>query len=178
MTVHYRFLVMAGLAATSLGLLGASAPAQPNPRADAATQQTVSDIRGVGTAMWHWYKDEVAPKRSESAHEKAEEESHAAAVDFSKVPVISAADLTKVLVPKYIPAIPEKDGWGHPYEFRLNTRDADAINVMAVRSGGQDGRFSGDTYKIGAFPADDRDQDITWIDGYFARWPEKAKPGR
>ena len=48
--------------------------------------------------------------------------------------MISREDLAKILVPKYIPAIPETDGWGHPYEFRLNTQDADAIAVMAVRS--------------------------------------------
>ena len=175
MPVHYRFLIMAGLAATSLGLLGASAPTQPT---DAATQQTVVDVRAVGTAMWHWYKEVEEPKRSESAHKKAEEKSHATSVDFKEVPVISRKELTALLVPKYIPAIPEKDGWGHSYEFRLNTQDPEAVNVMAVRSGGQDGRFSGDTYEIGAFPASDHDQDITWIDGYFARWPEKPKPGR
>jgi hypothetical protein len=176
MNVRYRFLIMAGLAASAVGLLGVAAPSQPAPTE--ATQQTITDVRAVGTAMWHWYKEEQAPKRSESAHKKAEEESHATSVDFSQVPVISREDLTALLVPKYIPAIPEKDGWGHPYEFRLNTQDPDAIHVMAVRSGGQDGRFSGTSYKIGAFPANEPNQDITWMDGYFARWPEKAKPGR
>lgn len=172
MSVHYRFLILAGLAATSLGLLGASAPTQPT---DAATQQTIVDVRAVGTAMWHWYKEVEAPKRSESAHKKAEEKSQATSVDFKEVPAISRKELTALLVPKYIPAIPEKDGWGHPYEFRLNTKDPEAVNVMAVRSGGQDGHFSGSAYTIGAFPSNDHTQDIAWIDGYFARWPDNAK---
>jgi hypothetical protein len=172
MTLRYRFLILASLAAASLGLLGASAPTHPN---DAATQQTIVDVRAVGTAMWHWYKEVEEPKRSESAHKKAEEASHATAVDFNAVPVISRQELAALLVPKYIAAIPEKDGWGHPYEFRLNTQDPDAVNVMAVRSGGQDGSFSGSSYTIGAFPANDHTQDIAWIDGYFARWPDNAK---
>ena len=97
MPVHYRFLIMAGLAAISLGLLGASAPTQPT---DAATQQTIVDVRAVGTAMWHWYKEVEEPKRSESAHKKAEEKSHATSVDFKEVPVISRKELTALLVVK------------------------------------------------------------------------------
>jgi hypothetical protein len=29
-----------------------------------AQKRTIIDIRNVGTAMWTWYKDEVAPRRS------------------------------------------------------------------------------------------------------------------
>jgi hypothetical protein len=177
MKVRNGFLLMAGLALTSVSLLTAAAP-PPAAHGDAATKQTITDTRKVGTAMWHWYKDQVASKRTEESHQKAESESKATTVDFAEVPVISREELAKVLVPKYIAAIPEKDGWGHPYEFRLNTQDANAIRVMAVRSAGKDGRFSGSAYEVGAFSPADPDQDIVWIDGYFARWPEaqgKAK---
>jgi hypothetical protein len=176
MKVRNGFLLMAGLVLTSVSLLAAAAP--PPVHGDAATRQTVTDTRNVGTAMWHWYKDQVAAHRSEESHKKAEDESKITSVDFAAVPVISREELAKVLVPKYIAAIPEKDGWGHPYEFRLNTQDPDAIRVMAVRSAGKDGQFAATVYEVGAFPPADLDQDITWMDGYFVRWPqakEKAK---
>ncbi len=177
MNVRKQFLLMAGLALTSVSLLAAAAPA-PAVHGDAATRQTITDTRNVGTAMFHWYKDEVAGRRSEESHKKAESESKATTVDFAAVPVISREELAKILVPKYIAAIPEKDGWGHPYEFRLNTQDANAIRVMAVRSAGKDGKLASTVYEVGAFPPADLDQDITWMDGYFVRWPqakEKAK---
>lgn len=175
MSLRKRFAVMTGLTLASMSLLAAAAPPT---HGDAATKQTVTDTRNVGTAMWHWYKDEVASKRTEESHKKAEDESKTTSVDFAAVPVISRAELAKILVPKYIAAIPEKDGWGHPYEFRLNTQDANAIRVMAVRSSGKDGHFAGTVYEVGAFPPADHDQDITWMDGFFVRWPqgpEKAK---
>ena len=140
-------------------------------------KQTIQEIRSVGTAMWHWYKDEVAGKRSEASHKKAEAQAKdATSADMTEVPVISRQDLARILVPKYIAAIPEKDGWGHAYEFHLNTTDPEALRVMGLRSGGRDGKFSGDVYQIGAFAPSEFDQDISWVDGYFVRWPQ-AKPG-
>jgi hypothetical protein len=144
-----------------------------------AQKRTVIDIRNVGTAMWNWYKEEVAPRRSPESHKKAEQESQTKKeVDLQRVPVISREDLATVLVPKYIAAIPEADGWGNPYEFRLNTRDANAIVVMALRSAGKDGQFSGTTYRISSFEPSEFAQDISWMDGYFARWPQKSENGR
>ena len=128
--------------------------------------------------MWNWYKVEVAPRRSPESHKKAEQESQTKEVDFERVPVISREDLAVILVPKYIAAIPEEDGWGHPYEFRLNTKDANAIVVMAVRSAGKDGQLSGSHYSVGGFEPSEFDQDIPWMDGYFVRWPaeERERP--
>src|SRR4051812_8516412 len=117
--IRYRFLLMAGLVLASLGLLAAAAQANsaPQPKNDPATQQTIHDVRSVGTAMWNWYKDQMANR---PPHEHAKPADSLTA-DFSPIPVISREELAKVLVPKYIAAIPEKDGWGNPYEFRLNT---------------------------------------------------------
>lgn len=136
-------------------------------------RQTIVDLRTVGTAMYNWYKNEMEPKRSEEAHKKAEAESDAKSVDVSSVPVISREELEKVLVPKYIPSIPQQDGWGHPYDFRLNTQDPNAVRVMGVRSASRDGQFSGNVYEVGAFSPPEYDQDIVWVDGYFMRWPQK-----
>ena len=158
-----------------LALPMTSAAAAPAVHGDAATRKTSTDIRAVGTAMFQWYKLEVAPKRSEETHKKAEEAAKAKSVDIGSIPAISREDLAKILVPKYIAAIPEKDGWGHPYDFHLATGDPQAVTVMGIRSAGQDGTFSGTVYEIGAFPPADTAQDISWVDGYFARWPESPK---
>jgi len=171
MSLRNGFLVMTGLALASVSLLAAATPAA-GPSSSDPTKKTIADTRNVGTAMWSWYKDQAASRRSEESHKKAQEDTKTTSVDFTAVPVISRQDLAKILVPRYIAEIPETDGWGHPYEFRLNTQDPDATLVMAVRSAGKDGHFSGDVYEIGAFPPADLDQDITWIDGYFARWPD------
>lgn len=144
-----------------------------------AQKRTVIDIRNVGTAMWEWYKEEVAPKRSPESHKKAEElAAQTKEVNFQRVPAISREDLAAILVPKYIASIPEADGWGNPYEFRLNTRDANAIVVMAVRSAGKDGQFSGSHYSVSGFERSEYNQDIPWMDGFFVRWPEKPANSR
>ncbi|MFL6195630.1 MAG: hypothetical protein ACJ75H_15750 [Thermoanaerobaculia bacterium] len=160
---------LALLALASLSPAFAAPPAQADAE---ATKTTVRDIRNVGTAMWTWYKETMAPKRSEAAHQQAEADSKATSVSMADVPVISREDLRKILVPKYIAEIPEKDGWGHPYEFHLETRNPEATMAMGLRSAGRDGRFSGDTYEVGAFSPAEFDQDIPWMDGYFVRWPE------
>jgi hypothetical protein len=163
------FLVCASLA------LVAAAPAPPKGSPEQI--QTINDMRAVGTAMWQWYKAEVAPKRSEQTHKAAEKHSEEPQ-NMKDVPVISREDLAKILVPKYIAAIPEKDGWGHPYELHLNANDPNAVTVFGLRSGGADGKFSGDVYEIGSFPGADAKQDLVWVDGYFVRWPEADKKGK
>jgi hypothetical protein len=124
--------------------------------------------------MWQWYKSEVVSKRSEEAHKKAVAHS-SQPQNMQDIPVISRTDLAKLLVPKYIADIPDKDGWGHPYEFHLNASDPNAVTVFGLRSGGADGKFSSNVYTIGAFPDSDAKQDLVWIDGYFVRWPEAEK---
>jgi hypothetical protein len=157
--------------------LGMGLPAQAEkpgpPQGSPEQKQTIQDIRDVGTAMYAWYKAEMAPRRSAEAHHKAEEAARdPQTASLGDVPAISREELTKILVPKYLQQIPSQDGWGNPYEFHLNTSDPDALHVMGLRSAGQDGRFSPTPYEIGAFSSMDQDQDIAWMDGYFIRWPQ------
>jgi hypothetical protein len=142
------------------------------PQGSAQQVQTIKDIRNVGTAMFHWYKDQMAPRRSPEAHDSAEQAAESKSQTLADIPVISNDELAKLLVPKYIDAIPAVDGWGKPYEFRLNTQDPNAPRNMALRSAGQDGQYSGDTYEVSNFPGQEQTQDIAWIDGYFVRWPK------
>lgn len=149
-----------------------AAKAQPSMDDQVAMRQTIQDIRNVGTAMFAWYKDEMAPKVNKEGKQAVADP---ASADMSTVPVISREELAKVLVPKYIASIPEKDGWGNPYEFHLNTTDPNAEHVMGLRSAGKDGKLSGDVYVIGSFSPTETDQDIPWMDGFFVRWPEAKK---
>jgi hypothetical protein len=167
-----------GLVALLALPLAVGAAPSPMAHGDAATVKTVTDIRAVGKAMFKWYQAEVAPKRSPETHKKAEAAAKGKSVDIGAIPAISREDLAKILVPKYIAAIPEKDGWGQPYDFHLATSDPQAVAVMGIRSAGHDGTFSGTVYEIGAFPPADVDQDIAWVDGYFSRWPEGPKSAK
>lgn len=132
-----------------------------------AQAQTVSDVNKVGAAMFSWLINQVgfAPGGASPA-------AAAATVDFSLYPSIAHLQLESLLVPRYIPAVPRVDGWGHPYDFRLNTANPLAPQGVAIRSPGRDGDFSGGSYLVGSFDSDHFDEDIAWADGSFARRPE------
>lgn len=165
-----RSMKMLAVGAFALALVPVAGTASSKPVDNqAATKQTITDIRGVGTAMYNWYKDQAKQDgKGGGAPDPVQ-------VDISDVPVISRADLEKLLVPKYISHIPETDGWGNPYEFHLNVEKPNRQTVMGLRSAGRDGVFSGETYEIGGFPLDQFDQDIAWVDGFFVRWPDPKK---
>ncbi|HXO22838.1 MAG TPA: hypothetical protein VOA87_23220 [Thermoanaerobaculia bacterium] len=155
--------------AVTAGAAGAASPPTGSPE----QRQSISDLRTVGTAMFTWYSDQMhaRPKKAGGKHGKSKG-AEPKSVDVAGIPVISHDDLAKLLVPKYIVDLPSKDGWGNPYEFRLSTQDLDAQRIMAMRSGGGDGKFSGDSYEIGSFAPADQGQDLVWVDGYFSRWPQ------
>jgi hypothetical protein len=134
-----------------------------------AQRQTVADIRNVGMAMFSWLTDQVGA----GAAGQMQTEKPGKGADLTKYAPITSAALEKILVPQYIHTIPEKDGWGHPYEFYLDVAHPLAQQVMGVRSPGRDGKFSSTSYVAGGFTPEDFDEDIVWIDGYFVRWPQK-----
>lgn len=138
---------------------------------------TVADLRHVGTAMWVWLADQRGKQPGRMATE-SQGKSVPTTAPIGEVPVISHRELTKLLVPRYIASVPEKDGWGHPYEYRMNVANPHAEHPIALRSPGQDGRFSTDTYDIGGYFHDEVAQDLAWMDGYFVRWPEPKKPAK
>jgi hypothetical protein len=129
-----------------------------------AQKKTVADLRNTGTAMFSWLTDEVGAG--------AAGQSQMQTVDLAEYPVISRADLAALLVPQYIAAIPEKDGWGHPYEYHLDVKNPLAQKVMSIRSPGRDGLASDGPYTVAPFQPEDFDQDIVWSDGFFVRWPQ------
>jgi hypothetical protein len=80
------------------------------------------------------------------------------------------AELEALLVPGYLPFVPQNDAWGGAYEYRV---EAAPSYRRAVRSAGADGNFSGTLYGLGH--AVDGWEDLVWADGLGVRTPV---PGR
>ena len=162
--------------AASIGSGDGQADAARKEAADRAAQKrTVADIRNVGTAMFSWLTDQVgaaAAGQSQSDPGKPGKK-----VVIAEYPRISHAELAKILVPQYLQSLPEKDGWGHPYEFFLNVKHVTDPHVMGIRSAGRDGRFISGEYPNQGFDPDQFDEDIVWFDGYFVRWPQRPPAG-
>ena len=126
-------------------------------------------MRDAGTAMFSWVTDAVS----------AEDKAHPTATtpedyDWSRCPAISHDDLAALLVPHYIKELPSTDAWGRPWSSAWTGKATTSHHLIAgIRSSGRDGSFEGTVYQPGAFPAQDTDRDLVWIDGYFITWPSR-----
>src|SRR5215208_3810458 len=127
-------------------------------------KRTLADMRITGTAMMSWLSDQAAAAAAGAS---------ATTVDLGVYVEITRDDLAEALQPAYLQVIPQRDGWKHDFEFYLNVERTSARQVMAIRSGGQDGVSSGDVYTVTGFDPTDYDQDIVWTDGFFLRWPQR-----
>ena len=131
----------------------------------AKQKRTVADMRNTGTAMFSWLTDQVGAAAAGAA---------ATEVDLGKYASTTASDVTTVLVPQYLQAVPEKDGWKQDFHYYLETTDVLKAQIMAIGSGGRDSKFAGGKYTVTGFDPTDYDQDIVWADGFFVRWPQKT----
>lgn len=158
-----------------LCLAGTPGEAQAPAVNDAEAQKaTVMALRNVGTAMFAWFTDQVAAAAAATSAEKPTA-TNPKTISVSDYPVISATELRALLVPNYIAELPEKDGWGHALEFRLNRADPTAAHIMLIRSPGKDGTFETGSYNIGPYEVTAYANDLVWADGYFITWPMAAK---
>ena len=128
-------------------------------------RQTVADVRSLGVAIFSWLNDAV--NRGGPAHLLP----HKTTVDVADYQVLSHAQLEALLVPRYIRMLPAEDGWGHPYEVRINVNDVFASRIFFIRSPGRDGEYSTNSYTPGPFDQKDYDQDIVFADDFLVRWP-------
>ncbi len=135
----------------------------------AKQKRTVADMRNAGTAMFSWLTDQVGAAAAGAT---------ATDVDLSVAnygsPMTGGAAVSTLLVPQYLQAVPEKDGWKNSYSYYMNTANVLARTVLAVRSTGRDNKTSADAYTVAGFDPTDYDQDIVWADGFFVRWPQKT----
>lgn len=128
----------------------------------AKQKRTMADERLVGTAMMSWLTDQDTAAAAGSA----------ATFSINNYSIITPAQVVATLVPQYIQAIPERDGWGNPFDYRMNLTDPSTNQVMSIRSYGRDAVPEGDTYSSSAFQPTDYNRDIVWADGFFIRWPQ------
>src|SRR3954467_13075248 len=141
------------LVAVLFASLSASAqtPMPPQSIESARAQdQTVRALRNLGTALFSWLTDRV--EQEDTTDLVIDEGSDRACIEWllrpedsggsvrpcklaaiDRLPLISYQELSRLLVPKYIDTIPEKDGWGNPFEFRLDLRHYFNRSVMAIR---------------------------------------------
>ena len=143
-------------------------PVREPPRLDPVSrqQQTAAQILNLGTAMLSWFTDVVSAAQRSPAGGPT--------VDLTLITPITAGDLATFLTPMYIQCVPEKDGWGHPFDLRLND-DLLGTPVMSIRSPGSDGVVEGDTYDTEVFPAEDFGRDLVWSDGQYFRSPSPIR---
>jgi hypothetical protein len=151
-----------GQVAAEAAVLADGTPGAPGDSDAEKQRKTFADMRNLGSALFSWLTDQVGAAAA----------GQQTAMDLRLYPDISRAELRKLLVPAYLMEIPELDGWGHPYEIRLN-KDLMARNVMSIRSPGRDGKYSTDVYTMEEFEPADYDQDLVWTDGFFVRRPKK-----
>ncbi|MCZ6507319.1 MAG: prepilin-type N-terminal cleavage/methylation domain-containing protein [Acidobacteria bacterium] len=132
----------------------------------AKQKRTVGDIRNVGVAWFSWLTDQVGAAAAGQGY------------DFAFGTTLSAAALQSTLFPGstffYIQTVPEFDGWGNNFEYRIGTQLL-AAQVIGIRSPGRDDATSTNTYLLGPFIATDYDQDIVWADGFFVHYPAGAQ---
>ncbi len=127
-------------------------------------KRTMSDMNLVGKALMSWVTDQVGA---------------AAAGAAATVPIrdygspLPRDTLETMLVPRYLPKVPEFDAWGSAIEYRFNADNLSADRLMAIRSAGSDRIFSTDTYALGGFDPRAYAEDLVWVDGIFVRWPQK-----
>ena len=130
-------------------------------------KRTVGDLRNVGTCWMSWLTDQVGAAAAGASTPRQ--------FDLSVLGLISRQDLFQSLYVSqdffYCQDIPGFDGWGYGFEYYLNQTNLLGANVMAIRSAGRDGIFSGTTYPIGPFLATQYDADMVWADGLFIRYP-------
>lgn len=122
-----------------------------------AQLRTLEEIHRFGRALMVWFVEEVGGAALPVFRPD----------DFAPVSFDKVADL---LAPHLAALLPETDGWGRPLEFRFNLEGSLSSRRVMIRSPGRDGLFA-DPYEFGAFPWQDYDQDIVWVDGRFVRWP-------
>lgn len=133
----------------------------------AKQKRSMGQIKIVGLAMMAWLTDQAGGAAAAGA-------STVAKIDLSDIPSVTHGELTDVLVPAYIQEVPETDAWYEPYDFHLSVEDPYGQNVLAARSLGRDRIAEGTEYEVGAFEPTDYDRDLVWVDGGFARWPQKS----
>ncbi len=138
------------------------------PRLDPVARQqvTVARLQNLGAAMLSWVTDNVLIEPGRPAGGPT--------VDLTLITPIAVPDLALLLTPFYTLCVPERDGWGHSLDLRLND-DLLGTPVMSIRSSGSDGVDEGDLYDTELFVPEDFARDLVWSDGFFFQSPSPTR---
>lgn len=128
--------------------------------------KAMNDCRRVGDAMASWIVLHGGAPQSTVTGLPA-----TPTIDTVNFTPITHADLQALLVPAYLPYVPQFDGWGHPYDYFLDQANPSSPDAVLCRSSGRDGISSASSYLIGTFDVTLFNEDIVWADGNFVRWP-------
>ena len=120
-------------------------------------KRTMADIRTIATA-WEARATE-AKGYSASGY------------TFPSQPV-TYTELRSVLVPTYANPLPERDGWGQPFDFATDEAWGTLkAQTYGIRSSGSDKTFNATSYTPGEF--DKFDCDIVYGNGNFIVYPNR-----
>jgi len=166
---------MHGFAAI-LGFAAAGAilsPGNHGARDKAALARTISDIKNSGAAVEASLAGMHSARGSGGMTDATRE---ATWIDVNELSVIESSELrgrVEEPVGSHLRAhIPDKDGWGNPFEYRVELGADDEVIRVCIRSPGRDGVYEGQRYERGGFDRSQYDRDVVWADGRFIRWPE------
>lgn len=129
----------------------------------AKQKRTMADMHDVGKAMMSWLTGEVGAAAAGAGAGTLTLAEYGESLEVD--------DLRALLIPDFIPHVPDRDAWGHAYDYHLKIDDLLSGRVMLIRSPGADGVFAGSTYTFEPFIATAYREDIVWADGLFVRWP-------
>ena len=146
----------------------------PQPSAEEAQAATMALLRTLGAALLSWFTD-VVGVTGQGDSSRALSVGEGPAFDLGLYVPRTHGELSTLLVPVYLPFVPELDGWGNPFEFYVDVMDPLGPAPLALRSAGSDGVTSGDLYTPGGFPFSLEEEDIVWADGVFIRFPEGGR---
>lgn len=146
----------------------------------AKQKTTMADMTTMGGGYFSWMGDMVGGAAA----------GRGATTVTLPTDVLTYANAETILVSpnnpqSYLQELPELDGWGNAYEFRVNggfpgTAAAlqEAGSIISITSRGRDGATTTfqATYDRGRFISTDYDQDIVWADGFFLRRPGSIAP--
>lgn len=99
------------------------------------------------------------------------------AVDENHYPEVSSVEeLSPALVPKYMKAVPARDGWEN--ELRYQCWPAGACQAYGLASAGQDKTFEHESLEEYGpdTPTGNFDNDIVFTNGKFVQYPEGVRP--
>jgi type II secretory pathway pseudopilin PulG len=147
-------------------LLWVAVPNLQVARNRARQKRTMADIRTISTAWEARATDlnsyTVDPDPRVGAVKEAS--------DFSKLHHVSAGDLKRALVPRYLKEFPARDGWGNEFEFRTGDYLQGAAQTYALRSPGSDAIADARPYTHRA--TSKFEEDIVFANGVFLQFPE------